>query len=255
MKKAITFFLIFIYYSAFSQEILSKDNIEQDSIKIENNFIISLKEGKYCLHNLRGKNIKCNLKKVFVISSNLLQLLDENNSMFYIDSLGVKTEDQHENDMTKFFHNLAYQIDDKNRKIFFKVGKKDTLEDVQNTFFLPKKLKAVVLMNNNNLDYIIKNSFYKNLPQEWVVTRKNKKFGIWNFEKKELILPISYSNIIPYKSYLYLEKNNLVTFYPNIGTKPKYKQLTPYMDYFARFETTDGKKGWVDRKGKEYFDE
>lgn len=88
-----------------------------------------------------------------------------------------------------------------------------------------------------------------------VIVEKKNKFGIWNLKTKNLKLPIVYDEIQVYDRNLILTRKNLYTSYPNTGAEPKYKKLEPYIEYFARFETVDGKKGWVDRKGKEYFDE
>lgn len=97
--------------------------------------------------------------------------------------------------------------------------------------------------------------YFKPLKINYIVSKIKGKYGVWDFINEKIILPFNYQKIVPFHNYLLIEKNGLVTFYPNIGTEPKYKKLEPYIGHFARFETPDGKKGWVDRKGKEYFDE
>lgn len=97
--------------------------------------------------------------------------------------------------------------------------------------------------------------YFDPLKTNYIVSKIKGHYGVWDFRDEKIILPYDYQKITPFRSYLLLEKNGLATFYPNIGTEPNYKKLEPYIGYFARFETIDGKKGWVDRKGKEYFDE
>ncbi|AZA66952.1 hypothetical protein EG345_21365 [Chryseobacterium carnipullorum] len=91
--------------------------------------------------------------------------------------------------------------------------------------------------------------------QYQVLVEKNKKVGLWNLKTKKFDLPTVYDDIQVFNQNLLLKRNDLYTSFPNIGKKTKYKKLEPYIEYFARFETPDGKKGWVDRKGKEYFDQ
>ncbi|MCW3160530.1 hypothetical protein [Chryseobacterium oryctis] len=92
------------------------------------------------------------------------------------------------------------------------------------------------------------------LKVSYIISKLKNKYGVWDFKEQKEIIPFYYKKIIPYQNYLYLEKDGLSTLYPNIGIEPKYKKLEPYTGAFARFETPNGKKGWVDRKGREYFD-
>lgn len=112
-----------------------------------------------------------------------------------------------------------------------------------NSVSLPKDYKCYVIDNMSCV-----------FNQYQVLVEKNKKFGIWNLKTKKFDLPTLYEDIQIFSQNLILKRKDLYTSFPNIGKKTKYKKLEPYIEYFARFETPDGKKGWVDRKGKEYFD-
>lgn len=92
------------------------------------------------------------------------------------------------------------------------------------------------------------------LKVSYVISKLANKYGIWDFKNEKIIIPFEYDKIVSHQNYVYLEKNNLSTFYPNIGLTPKYKKLEPYNGAFARFETIDGRKGWIDRDNKEFFD-
>ncbi|RZJ51730.1 MAG: hypothetical protein EOO44_13965 [Flavobacterium sp.] len=126
-----------------------------------------------------------------------------------------------------------------------------------------KSLQISSFYNHNSIDDFeeipypayTEETLYTPLKHTYIILKVNKKYGVWDFEKRKEIITFQYKRIIPYQNYLSLEKDGLSTFYPNIGIEPKYKKLEPYTGAFARFETPDGKKGWVDRKGKEYFDE
>ncbi|UWX59664.1 hypothetical protein N0B40_14735 [Chryseobacterium oranimense] len=126
-----------------------------------------------------------------------------------------------------------------------------------------KSLEISSFYNPNITDYFEKTSspdyteetLYTPLKHTYIILKINEKYGVWDFKEQKEIITFQYKRIIPYQNYLSLEKDELSTFYPNIGIEPKYKKLEPYTGAFARFETPDGKKGWVDRRGKEYFDQ
>ena len=49
------------------------------------------------------------------------------------------------------------------------------------------------------------------------------------------------------------KENNLYGYY-KIHSKARFKKLEAFQGFFARFELPNGKKGWLDRNGKEYLD-
>lgn len=125
---------------------------------------------------------------------------------------------------------------------------------------LPKGVKKVKFINNSHSeisaeDYWYYIGFYKPLKPSYIIAKKSGKFGVWDIEENKSIIPFHYKNIDPKNStHLLLEKNGLSTYYPNIGSTPKYKYLSNYNEYYARFEYPNGAKGWVNRKGIEYYD-
>lgn len=129
---------------------------------------------------------------------------------------------------------------------------------------LPKRTSNAVLINNKKK--LLEESEWEDsggilytvpdyyLSTSYIILKKNGKYGVWNFMDEKQTLPYKYAKITSYYNYILLEKKGLKTFYPNIGKTPKYKNIEPYIANFARFEYPNGKKGWVDRSGKEYFD-
>ena len=81
------------------------------------------------------------------------------------------------------------------------------------------------------------------------------KGNVWDIEEKKTVIRFHYEKILSKGTYFLLEKKGLFTHYPNIGLIPKYKYLDDYVQHYGRFEYPDGRKGWVDRMGIEYFDE
>lgn len=96
---------------------------------------------------------------------------------------------------------------------------------------------------------------FKPLKTSFIITEVKGKYGVWDFKDQKIILPFTYDKIISNQKYLFLQKDRLITFYPTISSEPKYKKLEAYIGNFARFQLPNGKKGWVDKKGREYFDD
>jgi len=164
------------------------------------------------------------------------------------------------NNSVKYEHKEYFGKENYPREFYYKIikGGKDA-RFVNNK----KNLEILSFYNPHITDYFEKTSspdyseetLYKPLKHTYITFKLDGKYGVWDFKEQKEIIPFHYKRIVPYQNYLYLEKDGLFTFYPNIGTAPKYKKLEPYIGAFARFETPDDKKGWVDRKGKEYFDQ
>jgi hypothetical protein len=68
-------------------------------------------------------------------------------------------------------------------------------------------------------------------------SKDNKKYDILEFKEKDRIL---------------LGRNGLLGYYKL--TPIKYKVLGDFEENLARFELPDGRKGYVDLKGNEYYD-
>jgi len=310
-----------------------------DSLKIYNKLATVYHSGKTSMYNLNGKLLCSNLKSLYQYSYVYHQVIDSENQMFFIDTLGNKYKspverrtiwgnDTDANRITKYFAHknkilktthksyslkrykeptnlddfdgpnyMLYLLqediltfDKKKRwlsikdiedlvkkknfeELFFlkKILKEEEYRDQLSLYLLsnitttiivlPDGMKKVVFVNNSPLemsaeDYWYYNGFYKPLKPSYVIAKKRRAFGVWDIEEKKQIIPFEYNKILPKRgTHLLLERGNLKTYYPFIGITPKYKYLGDYIEYYARFEYPDGKKGWVDRTGVEYFDD
>lgn len=83
---------------------------------------------------------------------------------------------------------------------------------------------------------------------ETIIFKKNNSFGIWGKTKA------IYDEIKIVKFITKIKKNNLYSYY-EIHKNPKYKILEDFIGAFARFELTNGKRGYLTGNGHEYFDE
>lgn len=244
--------------------------------------IIAVKEKERTIYDNKMSLLHNNsdiLTYVYLDEHEKLQVLTKNGKLFSYNDNGLIT------DILKLNPNET--IDNKDNSFvngcnrYFIKNKKIHLENLKNGYLYydieykkhGKRVKFLNNMKKMEIEYLY--SYNKNQQQDsivddiafdeeiyfeplktnYIVSKMKGKYGVWDFVNQKIILSYDYEKIIPYHNYLMIKKNKLYTFYPNIGTKPKYKKLEPYIWYFARFETIDDKKGWVDRKGKEYFDE
>ena len=283
MKKNIFFILFFFFKFGYSQTIINKDHkygisldnkqilpIDYDSIRIVNEFILSFKQNKTNVYNLKGEKLRDNIKSYYYFSKEIMQIVESSNKMVFINPKNENISSTIIKGINK--NPLLSTPNDElgNNRItkYIIVGKKKVLKEsihylkdsVRNSIkniLAPSNSTYVNLINNKDRIEFERgwyNLKYGAVNPDYIIVKSNDKFGIWDLEEEKYILPVEYNRIKSYESYIYIQKDGLATFYPNISKKPKYKRLEPYTGNFTRFETSDGKKGWVDRKGKEYFD-
>ncbi len=277
MKKLIL--LLFISYCSFYNSQETKDSIiakngkygllyetkvilfpAYDYVKEEiKGFLYVFYKGKDgLLVNNEGVRLAEKVKAIYTYRCDTVQVLDKNNKMYFIDT---KRKNPFQCGMiagNDIVGDVEYKYKIKEDYIVITLHKYREMSRSYIYGYKKGTRNHTFVNGQEELEYepywyYQKN--YKPLKAELVISKKKNKYGVWDFKEEKIILPFKYDKIIPNNSYLCLEKNGLKTFYPNIGTDPKYKKLEPYIEYFARFETTEGRKGWVDRKGKEYFDD
>lgn len=125
-----------------------------------------------------------------------------------------------------------------------------------NAYFIPKEYKDFKLTNNEQ-DLILSGD-YKQLPREWIIAKKRGKYGVLNIRnREEPVLPFIFDRITGIvnnrTSHLLLERKGLKCYYP-LRSDPRYTYLEPFKYHFARFQLPDGRKGWVDFDGTEYYE-
>ena len=217
------------------------------------------------------------IRYVFLDDSEMLQILTRDHKLFSYDEDGLITDplqlDPNEtiSNKSSHFENRIdeYLIKGKNIQAvndagyryynydYKKYGKKAKFLNNKEKMEIENLYKRGGQGSRDTLLHIVftEEVYFEPLKVNYIVSKVKGKYGVWDFINEKIVLPYDYQKITPFHNYLLIKRKNLFTFYPNIGTEPKYKKLEPYIGYFARFETVDGKKGWVDRKGKEYFDE
>lgn len=219
----------------------------------------------YILQN--GKIVHNNLKFVKVLYSDgkkyNLQVIDSKNSKKLL-TIKSKIEPHH-----RFICGSAYL----NAFHFWFKSKKDSIliETVRGGVEDTREKESVSLKNIDEVLFVNMKKAYDfgefSFNKKKIFTspytliyKKGKKYGILGKlkrEKKGYILDkfdktVLYDNIYNLDDILVLKQNRLLGFYKT--TDIKYKSLEPFDRYLARFELPNGRKGYVDIKGKEYYD-
>ena len=84
-------------------------------------------------------------------------------------------------------------------------------------------------------------------PETIIFTTKNNEFGIRSKGATTFYDAIDFSDAYNIK----VKKDNLWGYFKT--SELKYKKLAPFVYNLARFELANGKKGYIDLKGTEYF--
>jgi len=162
-------------------------------------------------------------------------------------------EETEENFLLRERQNLLFVggTDDMQRNILF------SKEEFDKVYFLTETKELAFDGNSNHLAvYELPGKFYY-----YLIVKKDNKYGLLEVEKNEnglnfiTHLPIKFDNIKPLGYYLPImyEQNGLYGYYP-MNQEVRYKKLEPFDGFFAPFTLPNGKKGWIDLKGKEYLD-
>ncbi|MEM6686847.1 MAG: hypothetical protein AAF617_13770 [Bacteroidota bacterium] len=86
----------------------------------------------------------------------------------------------------------------------------------------------------------------------YVVTRSaNGLFSLYNLKKPQQTQLQNVTHIEYVGDMIRFLDDNLYGYY-GIHLKGRYKKLDQFHRFFAAFELPDGRKGWLDRNGKEY---
>lgn len=208
----------------------------------------------YSVKNNSGKILHKNLK-YFGNAIRYWQVLDENNEMFYLNDK-MKESKIEDNFLGLCGTVPHYTLKIKSNKNEFIVMEDETFYDYGNEIPAEEKFRIskkdadeVYFINGEKaFDYSGNYGFAGVVAQpDWVIYKKNGKYGICQDETKTMYDEIYFEN-----SNLKLKKDGHFGFYG--FTKIKYQDIQPFIFNLARIKTTDGKTGYVDVHGKEYLD-
>lgn len=214
----------------------------------------NLSDGTFTIKNEKGKNSYSKLKFVGHLGP-YLQILDRNNRMHYLDGSGNKTNvvsihfglcgtvPNHVFEIIE--SDCCYIVTDNEN--FYDYGdvippaKIDSIPKggISDIYFANRK--KTIEVNGN--DFVF--SHTKTFPQA-VIIEKNGVKGIWYNSAFTIFDGLQYDYGI-----FKVERNNLYGYFGI--TAVKYKTLRPYEHALAPIKTVDGRTGYIDGNGKEYF--
>lgn len=165
-----------------------------------------------------------NVDSVIIGKSNSFQ------SLKYLNNSTEHFFDEYSDLLAAFTYPYSYYYAEQNntQKLLSIINKRDSLE---RELIRKKNYTCKDQSEKDSIDTLI-----KNLEDEIEIEVKYEG----NFEF------FGYNHPIRFK------KGNLYGYYPQ-NDKAKYKKIEKFNFFFAEFETENGKKGWLDIYGKEYY--
>lgn len=269
-----------IFKNMFFKNVLNKS---YDSIYTNRDFIVGYGNKTIDVYNYQFRKLP--LKKVRTIFLEKYfpqaQIISKN-SLKNINLLG---EEYKTGDGPSFI-DLSFQFPDVD--IQFKIIRKENdyyFEGNVNSFIDNSsfyEFQKVKLFNTKNVDSLefqgnddyfnsitlsTESGYSKKYPIVLYSILKDKKYNLNTFDyflvenlnpiQKEINdkLPKNLDSLIKISADVYyISKNNLYTYFP-IVKEIKFKSIEKFQGNFARFELPNGKKGWLSKEGKEYYDE
>ncbi|QHI37036.1 hypothetical protein IMCC3317_24140 [Kordia antarctica] len=231
-------------YNYRGEDVLQK---RYDSIVLSN-FIIGFKGKKYDVYNQTFKKLKLpKLQAVHLDRSNRYNLqVIQNNELRSI-PLSNDTSEKYvvTNPTPPFMPTLnmeiAYKIEDRATEYAF------ISEFTLDTLTIPKNnIKDIYFLKNRKKKIVTDTEIYI------IAELTNGNFNLFDFRKPNTNLLVSMSEIEHIGGFIRFKKDNLYGYF-KIHTKGRYIKLDHFQGFFARFELPNGKKGWLDRNGKEYL--
>lgn len=256
-------------------------NKKFDSISYNSFFIVGYKKKKINIYNYTFE--KLHLKNVKAVSLNEfypnIQII-QNNKLRNINLIGNDFKNDDISYYPSFNHFFPAQVATlnvtyENEKFFIQSNNfYDILKNFQsfeNKFVVvnSEEYDSIQYLNDPTSItlYSEMTNYYKKTPLLVYTKLKSGKYNLntidflidpkiskHNIEINNL-LPKNLDSIVPLNQDLFkISKNNLFTYYPLVE-EIKYKKLENFIENFARFELPNGKKGWLSKDGKEYYDE
>lgn len=245
------FAVLFIFFQFFSVVYAQK----KDSIVYISEYMTIIKHSTSNRFTINSKTTKLeNVKFVQQIHENF-QVLDDQNSIFYVNPIGEINENNRE------FYGLCgtvphYTLSILEKNDVFEIYKDETFYDRGNQIpakkirAIPKTMADEVLFINGQKTFNFSENFGvisigKTNPKT-IIIKKDSHFA--TYENPKLTYDeIDFTN---YENLLVTKKGNL---YGILGYfEPKYKSISKFNQYLAEAILPNGTKIFIDIKGNEY---
>jgi hypothetical protein len=243
-----------------------------DSIIVSQYFIINYSYKKAAIYNQTGETLNEDYYYSYYLKNAkaaypyeyFVQFLDGNNNLHWVDTSGKITKYKPEFNyfgcgmVTRYLEKVKL-INDKLSHLYQESFVRDTT--ILNSFSMPFKINEVHFLNGADSLYYNQNFVCGFCGTNSFRYKENDKFGIfkvnWEAQTSELQLSdcefIEFADTDSRSGHLIFKKNSLFGFYP-IQKEGKYIQADHFDYFFAQVQLPDGRKGWVDYHGNEYFE-
>lgn len=267
-----------IYNRVLNKPLLSKtmDTLYCVGRKYDKQLIVAEKNNKKYLFNGLLQDITpgnfqaiCNDEMLSVLVNNEVYSIDDKGELYKIEN----KENTNYND--DFYY--LYEIKEENETSFYITCKgyetNNSFETYKTTPISQIEFpKTVTFVNNKKNIRVLGNNMDEGY--NYLITQVNGLYGLYEFEDmirgydfeeeaEETIINTKLTNLLPNKytqmhademtHLVFFEENGLKGYFP-LHKKGRYKQLSNFLNNaFAKFTLPDGRKGWLQNNGKEYF--
>lgn len=256
MKKAIFLLLFFPFFSNGQQfDIADGEKIIFQSYFGDYYIFENVKKNTFFITDENEKILIKNLKYCEALSSDFIQAIDKKNNIIYFDTKLNAVEYPKPLSLlvcgTVDYYNL--KLLKKDNQYLVETTTNRTFTGGENTI----EITATIEDKGFDKIYFINReqtlSFQGSYPYTptYLFFEKDNKFGIIDNENISLYDTIVISETM-FRKVLKIGKSGFYNYY-HISEKVKYKRLDDFVFNLAYFELENGKKGYVDLDGNEYY--
>lgn len=247
----LTVIIFIISNLSYSQDLEKNENIIYQFSFGENFEVFkNNKKNTYFITDENNKSLVKKLKFCKNLNGSILQVLDKKNRMIYFNERLEKLErpKQVVHLVCGTVASYKFELKKEGSKYLVKkytdnqmIGMKSTEEIVMS--FPDEDYEKIYFINHKDELNFDDNTTYP----YFLIFEKKSKFGI--IDNSHIYL---YDNIETQNNYLKVQSNGLWSYY-NISKKVRYKILDNFIDELAYFELPNGKSGYLDKNGNEYY--
>lgn len=260
MKKKITRFFVLLILIAHSPNSIAQldrnaNIVQQFSFGEEFEVFKNIKKNTFFITDENKNIIIKKLKYCERLNQSYIQAINKKNvPIYYNDKLEIIEKPKYVGITVCGNGDINHKLDIVNKQGKYLINL-TTIQSFEKTDSIKSVLDSINDYEINNIYFVNKKRTYKYIDNtmsdfeypKFVIFEKGEKYGILDQGVTYI-----FDQVIINLQYVKIKNNNLWNYY-HISPIPKFKRLDSFVFGLAYFELPNGKIGYIDKQGTEYY--